>query len=482
MARYILTKGYELCGWKGLPFALRHPNIRLVDFFNREQYQTVLAMDGRHNIELTELQESQQKLFYRFLKEGVIKACDENERLEAWQEYKCYPAMFKTEAQWSITGHCNYNCRHCFMSAPDYKGKDLTLEQCVCILDELQRCGIRSIGITGGEALVHPRFWDIVDEMNKRRICMTTLYSNGELITPQLLNGFEKRHMRPVIHMSFDGVGWHDWIRGIDGAQESVVRAFTLCRERGFVTSASMCLHKHNIATLPESIRLLAELGAVHVKINVAAPEGRWASEAEHFITQDDAIRAIIGYLPQYVADEVPISAQFCGFLEFDKLRGRISIPYERFTGKDDAVNANACGAVRRGMYISPTGMVLPCMPMGGTPVERLFDNIFDMSLSEILTDSYFRKMSGLKMGECIDHNERCRDCKYQLVCGAGCRACACAGGKTDFLGVDEETCDFFLHGWYEKAAELRENFGRMMEAEEKDASMNQIDIIETLC
>ena len=68
------------------------------------------------------------------------------------------------------------------------------------------------------------------------------------------------------------------------------------------------------------------------------------------------------------------------------------------------------------------------------------------------------------------------------LVCGAGCRACACAGGKTDFLGVDEETCDFFLHGWYEKAAELRENFGRMMEAEEKDASMNQIDIIETLC
>jgi len=133
-------------------------------------------------------------------------------------------------------------------------------------------------------------------------------------------------------------------------------------------------------------------------------------------------------------------------------------------------------------MYISPTGMVLPCMPMGGTPVERLFDNIFDMSLSEILTDSYFRKMSGLKMGECIDHNERCRDCKYQLVCGAGCRACACAGGKTDFLGVDEETCDFFLHGWYEKAAELRENFGRMMEAEEKDASMNQIDIIETLC
>ena len=402
------------------------------------------------------------------LKIGAAKECDENTRLENWQEYKCHPAMYKKEAQWSITGRCNYNCRHCFMSAPDYKGEDLSLEQSIYILDELQRCGIRCVGITGGEALVNPHFWDIIDEMRKRRIHMDTLYSNGALITPELLDGFEKRNMYPAIHMSYDGVGWHDWLRGIDGAEENVIRAFKLCKERGFQTSSSMCLHKHNIGTLKSSIDLLAELGAVHLKMNITAPEGRWANEPEHFLTQEDAFRAIIDYIPQYVEDGMPISVQFGGFIEFDTRRKRITIPYERFDGNETADKAFACGAVRRGMYIGPTGMVLPCMTLGGTNIEKLFDNMLEKPLSDILTDSYFKKMSALKMGECTAHNEKCRDCQYSRICGAGCRACACAGGKTDYLGVDEDTCDFFKGGWYEKAKEMCEKYLPLLQKDEK--------------
>ena len=127
-------------------------------FFNKEQFEVVLAMDGRHDVDRASLTEVQQKLLDRLLKCGAVRECAEGEHLDKWQEYKCYPAMHKSETQWSVTGRCNYNCRHCFMSVPDYKGEDLTLEQCVYILDELKRCGIRRVGITGGEALVHPPF------------------------------------------------------------------------------------------------------------------------------------------------------------------------------------------------------------------------------------------------------------------------------------------------------------------------------------
>ena len=307
--------------------------------------------------------------------------------------------------------------------------------------------------------------------MNKRLIYTDTLYSNGELITTEVLEGFKKRHMHPAIHMSFDGVGWHDWIRGIDGAEEAVIRAFKLCKEHGFQTSASMCLHKHNIGTLRESINLLAQLGAVHLKMNVASPEGRWASEKEHFITQEEAFRAIIDYLPEYVEDGMPISVQFCTLIDFNKERKFVGIPAARFSGKDIAAKTPACGAVKTGMYISPTGMVLPCMTLGGTPVEKLFDNILDKPLSEILTDSYYKKMSVLKMGECIEHNEKCRDCGYRLDCGAGCRACACSGGKTDYMGIDPDTCEFFLGGWYEKAKELRDKYTPCMKAAGSEAA-----------
>ena len=39
MAYYVLQDGFELCGWKGLPFALRYPNPRFADFFDREDYR-----------------------------------------------------------------------------------------------------------------------------------------------------------------------------------------------------------------------------------------------------------------------------------------------------------------------------------------------------------------------------------------------------------------------------------------------------------
>ena len=56
-------------------------------------------------------------------------------------------------------------------------------------------------------------------------------------------------------------------------------------------------------------------------------------------------------------------------------------------------------------------------------------------------------------------HNDRCHDCKYRLMCGAGCRACACGENSTDYLGIDEETCLFYRHGWYEKAKEMIEKY-----------------------
>lgn len=125
------------------------------------------------------------------------------------------------------------------MSAPDYRGEDLSAAQYRHILDELAACGIRVVQITGGEPLIHPRFHELLDEIRQRDILLEAIYSNGRLVDEKLLDELEKRQMRPAFHMSFDGVGWHDWMRGVDGAEEAVIRAFRLLHERGYETSAS---------------------------------------------------------------------------------------------------------------------------------------------------------------------------------------------------------------------------------------------------
>ena len=369
MAYYVLQDGFELCGWKGLPFALRYPNPHFADFFDREDYRLVYWLDGKHDIDQESLTDSQNKLLDRLVERGIAIPSDGMKTLAPWQEYKCYPAMYKNSVQWSITGKCNYKCRHCFMSAPDFKGEDLTMEQVVRILDGLRECGIRSVALTGGEALVHPRFFEILDEIVARNIALETLYTNGELVDARLLDELEKRKLQPAFHLSYDGAGWHDWLRGVDGAEAAVIRAFRLLRERGYQTSVSMCLHRHNIGGLKESIDLLAREGVCHVKMNVASPTGRWKNETEHFISQDAAFKAIEAYLPQYVADGMPVSAQFCGFIDFNREARKILIPFRKYSGVEGADRAFACGAVKNSMYISPTGKILPCMTLGGTAI-----------------------------------------------------------------------------------------------------------------
>ena len=469
MPYYILNKGFALRGWKGKPFGLGYPNPHFVDFFDEESYEVILAMDGRVNINEDELSDKQRKVLRRLIESKIVIESDGTTQLEPYQEYKTYPAMYKRSAIWSITGRCNYKCRHCFMSAPDYRGEDLSMEQCIHILDEIDICGIRSISLTGGEALVNPHFFEILEEIDKRDIILDTIYSNGLLINDKLFDELEKRKMHPNIHLSFDGIGWHDWLRGVKGAEEEVIRAFKLAKQRGYQTSASMCLHKHNISTLRETVNLLASLGLVHLKMNVATPTGRWKNESQHFISQDEANEAILEYIPQYIEDGIPLSVQFCGILDFDKDKKVIMIPFRKFSGVAGANDASACGAVKTSMYISPQGKILPCMTLGKTAIDSMFDSILEKPLSEILSDSYYRDVCLIKMGECINHNERCRDCKYKLMCGAGCRACACGETSTDYMGIDEETCLFYKHGWYEKAKEAIKKYNNCFKSEEED-------------
>ena len=469
MAYYILPKGFALRGWKGLPFALRYPDTRSTDFFDKESYRVVYALDGRHDINRDELTEKQQKLLDHLIDIKIALPSDGKQRLEPWQEYKSFPGIFKNSVQWSITGRCNYRCRHCFMSAPDYHGEDLSLEQSVHILDELAANGIGCISLTGGEPLVNPHFYQILDEIEKRGMELDTIYSNSELVDDKLLDELEKRNMHPAFHMSFDGVRWHDWLRGVDGAEETVIRKFKLLHERGYQTSSSMCLHKHNIGDLKENVDLLASLGLVHVKMNVASPTGRWKNETEHFLSQDEANQAVLDYIPQYVADGMPISAQFCGILDFNKQARRISIPYNKYGGGEHVESGYACGVVAKSMYISPVGKVLPCMTLGGTAIDPLFPSMLERPLSEILSDSFYRDICLLKVGSCLEHNEECRDCEYRLYCGAGCRACACGEDSTDYMGIDEDVCHFFKSGWFERACEVRERYKDSFPAVEEE-------------
>lgn len=106
----------------------------------------------------------------------------------------------------------------------------------ISIIPQLAECGIMNVNLTGGEPLVRDDFLEIVDGL------------------------LECRNIHPEFNMSYDGVGWYDWMRGIPGTEKAVDRAFALCRDMGFPTGAAMCLHRLNMHTIRESVNHLASL------------------------------------------------------------------------------------------------------------------------------------------------------------------------------------------------------------------------------
>ncbi len=69
----------------------------------------------------------------------------------------------------------------------------------------------------------------------------------------------------------------------------------------------------------------------------------------------------------------MPLSVQFCTLIDFNKERRTILIPAMKFDGVESAVKGPACSAVKRSLYISPKGKVLPCMTLGGTAIDPDF-------------------------------------------------------------------------------------------------------------
>lgn len=460
---YVLAPGYAFRGWKLLPYAVQYLFAPQTEFFTKEQWQLFSACDGQTGIDWDELNDTQKAFYEKWEKGGFIRRCSPDDRLLPWQEYRFYPARFKERVHWSITGRCNYKCRHCFMSAPHGAQGEPSWEQLMTMLDAFERCGVRNLELTGGEPMFRKDFWELVDEIHARGLAICTLYSNGLLITDAFLDKLEERRMCPAIQFSFDGVGHHDWMRGVPGAEKIVLDALERCRDRGFPTSVSMVVCRESIGSLRESVNLMASLGVRSMKVGNALPAGEWLNEPEHFLSQAELYEHFLEYIPHYFEDGKPLTLGLEGFFNYDVGTQELSAFNEKNIPEDKFGKATMCSHVRRGMYVSPKGNVLPCMSMVGGPIEDQFPNMLETPLEDILDkQSAYMDITSFRISDFMKHNPECMTCAYRTACCGGCRALAVQDHPTDYLSKDLYICAYFKDGWMEKKNSLLKSIGQM--------------------
>lgn len=458
---YHLKSEYCLRGWKRLPCAIVNSHNGAVGFFNADGYQALkLAVNGIEEDSLL-FTDKQRNILEDAVKEGILEKKPEVSRLNQEQKYVEYPSRFIRSAHWSITGKCNYRCKHCYMSAPHAKYEELPLETSLEIIHQLAECGVQRVSLTGGEALVHPNFWEIVDELRENNIHISVIYSNGWKINRQVLEKLEQRDMHPEINISFDGVGCHDWMRGMPGAEDAAVEAFRICREMGFPTGAEYCLYRGNENKLRESVNLLASLGVGSLKISPVENSGEWKDNGygeTMTLSQDEIYQTYLSYLPYYFEDGQPLALQLSE-LFYSASKDRYSIPGCKGVKAEQAEHYCLCGHARTELYISADGRWLPCMPISGKEkLAEQFPKASEIPLKEALEQSFYISSIEKKLSEYLEHNEECRKCPYCFECAAGCRGRAAT--SEDYMAKDSAICIMFHGGYIAKLEDMMNKIG----------------------
>ena len=451
MSYYRLTPNAILCGFRGLPFGVYDEIRQQTYFFNREEYAFILRLTGTELTDGAALTVKEKELLDSLKEKKLAESKDAPAPLERRQEYTKYENIYKLTAQWSVTGRCNYRCRHCFMSCPEYKESDLSFEQCREIIRQLAECGVRSVSLTGGEPLIRPDILDIIRECRDHGIRVSSILTNGALVSEKLLDSLLELGVHPSFQMSFDGVGWHDWIRGIDGAEEKVLSAFRLLKEYGVPVTSAMCLHKNNKDTIRESVKLLAEVGCSSLKINVANPSGLWENQPEHFLTPEEGYQAYLDYIPQYLEDGMPVNLMLEDVFMYDREEERAFILADR---EAEEGARYVCMPLRTGFYIGPKGEILPCQSFIAKDIAARYPNLFDMPLKKILSDSNYTADTLSRLSDLMAANGECRNCRWSRVCCGGCRAEAIGNHDTDYHTTNKGMCRFFNDGWFDRFSE----------------------------
>lgn len=392
----------------------------------------------------------------QFHKQGIIEILTEKSPLLPEQEYRCYSNKAVFSAKWSVTGRCNYRCRHCFQKTAA-KNVELSTEQCREMIDQMAQCGIANIALTGGEPLVREDLFALISCLHEKDIAISQIYTNGSLLTEELLKLLSSLEMPTVFCISFDGIEFHDWLRNRQGAEKEAVRAIKLCKSFRFPVAVELCLCRENQDMLRDNILHLSKLGVDSVTVSPILRTGEWSKQNTiKDLSVDEIIDIYLSYIPRYFEDGMPVNLSLNGIFTGKKGTGEYSIPSVKFPENIDEKAVCICEHAKRQIYITAEGNVMPCMPLADAPGINGCLNLTEMKLSDILEHPTYLHYINMSLADYFDNNPECAGCEYRFACGAGCRADALFAGD-DYFGPDRTRCKLLKENVFERIGNCAE-------------------------
>ena len=198
-----------------------------------------------------------------------------------------------------ITAQCNLRCAHCYGDFNIQRRERLSLEQIEVLASEAARIGVYEFDLTGGEALLHPDFPEILEILEANGM-LTTVFTNLTHVPPRVRDSITARGVTKLI-TSIESVDprTHDSFRGLEGAHRRTLKYAQVFKDGGIRVIVNVVAGQHNVATVPQTVEFLTRRGLA-VTVDLISECGRALAGSGVTGTQAVALRADLLRLPAY--------------------------------------------------------------------------------------------------------------------------------------------------------------------------------------
>ena len=332
--------------------------------------------------------------------------------------------------QWHITDDCDQRCKHCYIFAPGRpKIVEMPWQRLVSVLDNVRNMADKMqrlpyLYITGGDPILHSRFWDFLELVHSYGIPFTIMGNPFHLdnqVCARLKNlGCIK------YQLSIDGLRvTHDFFRK-PGSFDATIAAIPIIRNAGLHCAVMTTVSGININEIPEIIDIVVEN-----KVDIFA-FGRYcptsddmASKERGWHIEPDKYRELLDKCWQryerYKDSDTTFNLKDHLWTLYLYERGIFKIP----DGLDDDTIYDGCNCGNCHFTISAEGRLMAC---------RRFE-----SYVGTVNESMYDVFNGDKMEQFRRHEdfEKCKKCELLRFC-RGCPAVA-YGYTKNFYAPDPQ-------------------------------------------
>jgi radical SAM/SPASM domain protein of ACGX system len=339
--------------------------------------------------------------------------------------------------QWHITDECDQRCKHCYIfSENNCKALDsMSWEQ---MQDTFYNCldfckvygRLPYFYLTGGDPILHPDFWKLLELMKEQKIPFTIL-GNPFHLTDEVCRRLKDCGCQKY-QLSIDGLrDTHDWFRK-PGSYDITLEKIGCLNRAGIRSVVMTTVSGTNLAEVPGIIDAVVAAG-----VNVYA-FARYCPTSEEKET---------GMTPQEyrnlleVCDKKFKEYEAAGCQTYFSKKDHLWTLYEYETGTfripenaDPEMIYGGCNCGNCHLTILPTGDVYACRRVQNSKVGNVFQ--------DRLADLWVCQMEAYRQ---YDQFKKCGKCELKAWC-RGCPAVA-SGTSGDFYDADPQ-CWKEVAGW----------------------------------